>query len=403
MISDCNPKLQSFYVLGDNMIYFDNGATSGKKPEIVLRSINNCLKNYNANPGRSGHNLSVMAAEKVFETRKKIADFFGAKEPENVIFTANCTHSLNYVIKGILSRNDHVVVSELEHNAVMRPLHKTVSRYDMATVSFLDDKETVENFKNLINKNTKMIICTAASNVCGKMLPLKEIGRLCKDNNILFTVDAAQGAGIMPINMEEMGIDFLCIAPHKGLFSPMGIGILIAAREIPQTIIEGGTGSDSLNLNQPQIMPEMLESGTVNLPGIFGVSAGIDFIKKVGKNNIYSHEMSLIQYIYKNLSKMENVILYTPFPQLHRYAPVLSFNIMGLTSDETASLLNKRGIYTRAGLHCAPFAHKKLGTQDTGTVRVSLGYYNTRNEAEYFIKTVRNLQKSNKILQFGID
>ena len=385
------------------MIYFDNGATSGKKPSKVIEAVNYCLKSYNANPGRSGHNLSISAAEKVYEARKKVAKFFGGKAPENVIFTANCTQSLNYVIKGVLNRNDHVIVSELEHNAVLRPLHKTVNKYDVATVSFFDDNETLKNFKNLINQNTKMIICTAASNVCGKILPLKELGKLCRENGILFTVDAAQGAGVLPIDMEEMNIDFLCVAPHKGLFAPMGIGILIADKKIPYTIIEGGTGSESLNLNQPQTLPEMFESGTVNLPGIFGVSAGLDFIKSNGREKIYRYEMSLIQHIYKSLSKMENVILYTPFPELNKFAPVLCFNIVGKSSDETAALLNEKGICVRAGLHCAPFAHKKMGTEKIGAVRVSCGYFNTTRDTEYLINTIRNLQKSNKILQFGID
>lgn len=385
------------------MIYFDNGATSGKKPLKVIESVNNCLKNYSANPGRSGHDLSVSTAEKVYETRKKAAKFFGAKEPEKVIFTANCTQSLNYVIKGLLNRNDHVIVSELEHNAVLRPLHKTVNKFDIAKVSFFDDNETLKNFSDLINKNTKMIICTAASNVCGKILPLKELGKLCRENDILFAVDAAQGAGVLSIDMEEMNIDFLCVAPHKGLFAPMGIGILIANKKIPNTIIEGGTGSESLNLNQPQTLPEMFESGTVNLPGIFGVSAGLDFIKSSGRENIYRYEMSLIHYIYNSLSKMENVILYTPFPEIGKFSPVTCFNIIGKSSDETAEFLNKKGICVRSGLHCAPFAHKKFGTQNIGTVRVSPGYFNTRRDAEYFVSAIRNLQKSNKILQFGID
>ena len=374
------------------MIYFDNAATSGKKPQSVINAVNYCLQKYNANPGRSGHDLSIGAALKVYEVRKKVADFFGAEGAENVVFTMNCTQGINFVIKGILQKNDHVIISDLEHNAVMRPLHKTVSNYDIASVSFDDDEETVNNFRNLINNNTKMIICTAASNICGKMLPLKRIGELCKEKDIIFAVDGAQGAGIMPINMKEMNIDFLSIAPHKGLYAPMGVGILIARKEIKNTIMEGGTGTDSLNLNQPTVMPEMLESGTLNLPGIFGISAGIDFLKKTNNERIYNHEISLVQELYRKLSKTEYAVLYTPFPKTGIYAPVLSFNILGKPSDEIASLLNKKGIYTRAGLHCAPIAHKKIGTDKNGTVRVSPGYFNTRQEIERFMYVIKSLE-----------
>ena len=375
------------------MIYLDNAATSGKKPQSVINSVNDCMYRFNANPGRSGHNLSIAAALKVYETRKELADFFGADGAENVVFTMNCTESLNFVIKGVLKKGDHIIISDLEHNAVMRPLYKTGLNFDVASVCLDNDEETVGNFCRLINKNTKMIICTAASNVCGKILPLKKIGDLCADRGIFFTVDAAQGAGILPINMKEMNIDFLCIAPHKGLYAPMGTGVLIATRKIENTIIEGGTGSDSLNLKQPEIMPEMLESGTTNLPGIFGISAGLNFLKKKKISQIYQHEIQLIQTLYKRLKHMENIVLYTPYPAFESFAPVLSFNMLGVPSDECSAHLNKYGIFTRAGLHCAPLAHKKLGTAQNGTVRVSPGYFNNKNEIVSLIECIRNFKK----------
>ena len=378
------------------MIYFDNAATSGKKPQAVIDAVNLCLKRYSTNPGRSGHNLSISAAVAVYETRNKIAEFFGTSGAQKVIFTPNCTTALNYVIKGVLEKQDHVIVSELEHNAVMRPLHKTVKNYDVACVSLYDDEETLKNFEKLIKSDTKMIICTAASNVCGKMLPLKKIGELCKRRGIYFLVDAAQGAGVIPINIKEMNIDFLCIAPHKGMYAPMGIGILISEKQIHKTIIEGGTGTDSLNIEQPKDMPEMLESGTQNLPAIFGVSASIDFLKSRGIDRIYEHELSIIQKIYDTFSKDEDIVLYTPYPEKNCFAPVLSFNVLGKNSDETAEFLNKNGIYTRSGLHCAPLAHKKFGTQNTGTVRISTGYFNSRNDVISLINVVNNYKKVTK-------
>lgn len=374
------------------MIYFDNAATSGVKPQGVIKAVENALKNYSANPGRSGHVLAQKTAEKVYDTREKIADFFGAKAPDNVIFTMNCTHSLNIVIKGVLRRGDHIIISNLEHNAVLRPLKKWGVSYDVVNVDFADDGKTVENFKNKFKTNTKMVLCTAASNVFGKMLPLKEIGKICKERGVFFAVDAAQGAGVIPINMEEMNIDFLCIAPHKGLYSPTGIGILITDKFIHNTIIEGGTGTNSLELTQPMMLPERLESGTLNIPAIFGVFAGIDFIKSKGIDKIYSHEMMLIQKLYKSLKNTEGIILYTPQPKMGEYVPVLSFNYGDLHSEKVGNFLAEKSIAVRAGLHCAPLAHKAFGTENRGTVRVSVSAFNTMLEIEEFYSAIKSLK-----------
>lgn len=377
------------------MIYFDNAATSGMKPQGVIKAVESALKNYSANPGRSGHFTAQKTAEKVYETREKVADFFGAKATDNVIFTMNCTHSINIVIKGILHRGDHIIISNLEHNAVLRPLKKWGVSYDVVKVDFVDDGKTAEEFKSKIKTNTKMVLCTAASNVFGKMLPLKEIGKICKNRGILFAVDAAQGAGVMPINMKEMNIDFLCIAPHKGLYSPTGIGILITDKFIPNTLIEGGTGTNSLELTQPMILPERLESGTLNIPAIFGVSAGIDFVKKTGLEKIYNHEMMLTESLYKSLKNTDGITLYTPPPKRGEYAPVLSFNYGDLHSEKVGNILSEKGFAVRAGLHCAPLAHKAFGTQDRGAVRVSVSAFNTLQEVQEFqkvLKTIKNFK-----------
>ena len=370
------------------MIYFDNAATTGHKPIGVTNAVNWTLKNLSANPGRSGHKISEQAADSVYKTRDALASFFGAEGAETVAFTANCTTSINFVLKGILSGEDHIVISDLEHNAVMRPLEAMKISYTMAEVSLDDDNKTVNNFERAINRNTKMIFCTAASNVLGKTLPLKRIGELCKKRGLLFGVDAAQGAGVIPINMLEMNIDFLCIAPHKGLYAPMGVGVLIARKPLKRTIIEGGTGTDSINFAQPDIMPEMLESGTVNLPAIIGTRAGLEFIKSK-QGCIFDYEMRLVNRFYKGLLKNDRAVLYTN-PLLGGFAPVLPFNFRDKSSDETAQFLNERGFALRAGLHCAPTAHKKIGTTAIGAVRFSPSVFNTEQQVDLMLK---NLEK----------
>lgn len=370
------------------MINFDNAATTGKKPQSVINAVNNALYRFSANPGRGGHNLSVFAAEAVYSAREKISRYFGASGADNVIFTSNCTAAVNYVLKGFLKPGDHIIISDLEHNAVVRPLQKIDVGVSVAKVDLLSDDKTVENFETLIKENTKMIFCTAASNVCGRALPIKKIGDICKKRNIAFGVDAAQMAGVRPINMRDMGIDFLCVAPHKGLYAPMGLGILIAQRDIGNTLIEGGTGTNSISLYQPDIMPERYESGTINVPAIMGAAAGIDFVSGRARD-AYNKEFEMVARLYDSLDKMSNITLYTPKIVKNLYMPVLSFNVKGKASEQTAAYLNSKGIAVRAGLHCAPNAHKKLKTIDGGTVRVSPSYYSTLSEIAYLIKILK--------------
>ena len=258
------------------MVYFDNAATTGKKPLSVIKSVNRSLYEYSANAGRGGHKASMKAAEEIFKVRKKVADFFGASGEEKVIFTPSCTAAINYVLKGILKQNDGLVISSLEHNSVTRPaetLRKSGVELSVAEVIFSDKEATVRSFERAIKPNTKVVLCTHASNVTGEVLPIKEIGEICALKGVPFAVDAAQTAGILDINMQEQKIDYLCVASHKGLYAPMGTGILIALGEIPRTLIEGGTGSMSISYEQPLDLPEAFESGTANVPGIAGVSA----------------------------------------------------------------------------------------------------------------------------------
>lgn len=374
------------------MIYLDNAATTYPKPQSVIKAVDDALKK-SANPGRSGHTLSQSTAISVYEVREKLKDMFSAPSVENVVFTLNCTHAINYVLKGLIKSGDRIVTSSFEHNAVMRPLEKLKKQgvhIDIAE-SYPDDKEaTVRSFSRLINTNTKLVICTAASNVIGLKMPIKEIGMMCKQFGISFCVDAAQLAGVCDINMKECNIDYLCIAAHKGLYAPMGTGVLITKDNRLDTIIEGGTGTASIMLDQPNDLPEMLESGTINVPGIIGLGAGIDFVKSKGFDKIYNHEMGLVKRLYKQLKSTPGVKLYTPEPD-DNYAPVLSFNINGLNSVDSASKLNSLGFATRAGLHCAPFAHKRIGTIESGTVRICPSVFTSGQDIDKFAAAVRQI------------
>ncbi len=377
------------------MIYLDNAATTGVKPQKVIYAVNNALRQYSANPGRSGHVLSVKTQEQIYYCRKKCAKMFGAKDETAVIFTLNCTAALNTVIKGCLKSGDHVVVSSLEHNSVMRPLEHLkkdgVIDYDVAEVVFGNIQATYRAFERCIKDNTKLIVCTHASNVNGLIMPIEQIGNMCKSRKILFAVDAAQTAGVLNIDMQAMNIDFLCVAPHKGLYAPMGTGLLIANADIEKTIIQGGTGSDSGNLLQLPIIPEGFESGTVNVPGICGVSAGVDFVNSVTMDYIHKKEMKIARLLYERLYSLKNVITYTPYPDNASSVPVIPFNIAGMPSEETARYLNVKGIAVRAGLHCAPSAHKRLGTLDGGAVRVSPSFFNSAADADMLYKALKSM------------
>ncbi len=247
----------------------------------------------------------------------------------------------------------------------MRPLEKLKKNgctIAVAEVFFDDPEATVRSFARLIDDNTRLVICTHASNVCGVVLPIEQIGRLCRDRGVLFAVDAAQSAGVIPIDCSAIPIDFLCMPGHKGLYGPMGTGALFCKSDLPDTLTEGGTGNFSASFVQPEDYPERLESGTVNLPGIVGLKAGVDFVQKKGVERIHQYEMQLLQTTYRGLKQTRGVTLYTPYPEMERFVPVLCFNVAGLHSAQTAELLNKAGYALRAGLHCAPAAHRRLGT-----------------------------------------
>ncbi|MGN1457547.1 MAG: aminotransferase class V-fold PLP-dependent enzyme [Acutalibacteraceae bacterium] len=376
------------------MIYLDNSATTFPKPWTVQNAVNNSLK-YSANPGRSGHKLSIKASEEIFLARKTAAEFFNAKNETDVIFTLNCTMSMNMVIKGMLKSGDHVVVSEMEHNAVMRPLEKMAEKgvtFTQAAVFPEDNDKTVDSFRKAINAKTKMIICVHASNVWGIKLPIERISALAHEYGLLFAVDAAQSAGIVPIDVQQSGIDFLCVAGHKGLYGVMGTGILILSENaIPDTIIEGGTGSNSVSFEQPQELPDRFESGTPNVSGIVGLRAGIQFVRQKKPENIAKHEFMLIQRLYRELAKMKKIRLYMPMPTPQYFVPILSFNIDGYDSETAAAILNKNNIAVRAGLQCSPAAHKMCGTLESGAIRISPSVSTKTSDIDYLVSVLKKL------------
>lgn len=376
------------------MVYLDNAATSGKKPNEVINAVANSLKYLSANPGRGGNDMSIKAALSVYSVRKKIKEMFNATSENNVCFTGNCTAAINMILYGVLNGGDHVIISSLEHNAVSRPLNylKTYKgiEYDIAKVDMLHRERTVENFKRLIRKNTKMIFCTHASNVTGCIMPIEELGKLCKEREILFGVDAAQSAGVIEIDIKKMNIDYLALAPHKGLYAPMGTGVLIAERPIKNIMISGGTGTNSLELVQPDELPERLESGTINLPGIMGIGAGINFVKTKNIKRIHKYEIELLKQAYFGIEKIGGK-LYTPPPTTEEYTPVLSFNIKDMSSGNVAKILNKNGIAVRSGFQCSALAHRHLGTTIGGTVRISPSLYNNKKEIERMIFLLKNI------------
>ncbi len=365
------------------MIYLDNGATTFPKPQSVLRAVNEAMSLYGANPGRGGHAMTMKAGRRVYETRQALADMFSCGS-DRVAFCDNCTSALNTAIRGCLKKGDHVIISSLEHNSVLRPVHamkkEGLITYDVFFVEPCSKEKTLSNLKALIKKNTAAVICTAVSNVFGTVLPVAEIGALLEGRGILFIVDGAQAAGSHRLNMSEDKIDILCLPGHKGLMGPMGTGLLLFnERAEPLPLKYGGTGSGSMSPDQPDFYPDRLESGTVNLPGIAGLGAGVSFIRSRGLEAISQSESELISVLREDLSVIKGAEVYSLMHSTPR-TNLLSFNIKGKHSEQVAELADKRGIALRAGYHCSYLAHKSYGTEKNGTVRVSVGPFNTKKD-----------------------
>jgi len=379
------------------MIYFNNAATSWPKPESVYQAVDTFFRNSGMNPGRSGSGKSMDAARKVFAGREEVADFFGVNDSAHIVFNSGATESLNTVIKGVLKRGDHVITSKMEHNSVLRPLER-LKIEKAIEVDYIDiDPESAEvNYQGIINAvkdNTRLIVISHASNVLGTVNDLKKIGEIAAAEEILFLVDAAQTAGVIPIDVEELKIDFLAVPGHKSLFGPPGVGALYVRD--PKSMLplkEGGTGTNSLSITQPEIMPDYLEAGTLNTPGIIGLAAGIKFIKNEGLARIHQREMTLLERLIAGLTDLPEIKLYGKKETKNRTA-VTAFNHQGLSSNQLAFKLQQEyDIQLRGGLHCAPLLHQSLGTDKTGMLRLSPGYFNTEAEVDKFLNIIETIK-----------
>ncbi len=378
------------------MIYFDNGSTSYPKAPGVAEAMAHFLEDGAFNINRGNYEQAYEIAGLVLETREMIADLFHAKSSKQVIFTPGITYSLNYLIKGGLVEGDHVLVTGLEHNAVMRPLfqiEKQGIQYDVVPVDE-DGTLHIEELEKRIQENTKLVIVVHASNVCGTILPIEEIGKICDKYRIFFAVDTAQSAGTLDVDMQKAKIDFLAFTGHKGLLGPQGIGGFVISDELDQRLtplIAGGTGSISDQLEMPQMLPDKYESGTMNLPGIIGLHAALKYLQNTGINNIHKKKMELTAYFLQELKNISGVRVVGKQGIENRTA-VISLDFENVDNAVAAfQLESEYGIMTRVGLHCAPIAHKSLGTYPQGTVRIAFSSSNTIEEIDVLVKALKEL------------
>lgn len=380
-------------------IYLDNASTTFPKPDCVADAVSDFIRNYGVNINRGTYAAAYNTEEMVFETRQMLCEQFHYPDCKNVIFTPNVTASLNIAIKGLLRAGDHVLTSSMEHNAVMRPLTQLRDEgvsFDRIPCS-TDGSLQFESIEPLLRPNTKALILTHASNVCGTMMPLREAGAFCRKHHLLFIVDAAQTAGVFPVDMEEMHIDVLCFTGHKGLMGPQGIGGMIIRDEaaaLCRPLISGGTGSISHLETVPNFLPDRFEPGTLNLPGIAGLHASLDFIRRTGMDAIRAHEQALTARFLSEVRAMDHIRLLGK-PTAEGRTGVVSLQVRHMDSARAAFQLEEQfGIMTRVGLHCAPGAHKTLGTFPEGTIRFSFGFFNTAEETDTAVWALRSLAAS---------
>ncbi|MGD0622913.1 MAG: aminotransferase class V-fold PLP-dependent enzyme [Thermacetogeniaceae bacterium] len=375
------------------MVYLDNAATTWPKPPVVEKAMVDALREKGGNPGRGSHRLALEAGRLVYHTREVLAGLFNVGDSSRVVFTINCTEALNLALKGLLKPGDHVLTSSMEHNSMIRPLKALSASGVEYTAVLCNQRGELDpgDLERGLQPNTRLIALTHASNVTGTLLPIAEAGVLARRHNLVLLVDAAQTAGVFPIDVEALNIDLLAFPGHKGLYGPPGTGGLYVRDGISLTPLRyGGTGSQSESEEQPEIMPEMFESGTVNTVGIAGLGAGVEFLLQEGLDRIREHEAALLEQLRSGLAAIPGMIIYGPGRQPQ--APVLSVNIRGNDSGEVAFLLDRiHQVAVRPGLHCAALAHRTLGTTKQGTVRFGLSYFNTAEEIRQAIKAMEEL------------
>jgi len=383
------------------LIYLDNAATTYPKPASVLNEMRDFMLYRGGNPGRGSYSLSFSAAEAVFKCRSQIVNIFRSNSPENVVFTYNTTYALNIAIKSVIRRYGRILISNFEHNSVLRPIYglsvRNLCSLDIFDACHKDPNDIISEINRMLRPTTAAIVVTHASNVCGVTLPIKQIGEICRRNNIIFILDAAQSAGIIDIDVNECNIDALCAPAHKGLYGPQGCGFILFSDKFKdsstiQTIIEGGSGVNSLARTMPEMLPERLEAGTLGVPSIAGLSAGLDFVANKGISDIYAHENRLKSILTEKLSSCPELI--TVYAQAFTKGNTVLFNVNSMPSEEVASELGRRNICVRGGFHCSPLAHKRLDTGPNGAVRASFSVFNTARETEFAATEIINIAKN---------
>ena len=395
-------------------IYLDNASTTFPKPREVADAVYQYMTGVGSNIGRGGYTSAYAAEEAVFAARQLLCDFFGGEDAKNVVFTKNVTEALNVIIRGLLEKGDHVLVSAMEHNAVMRPLQligrelEAGEQAPAAVISFSRipcDKEgnlQLEALPKLVQQRTKAVLMTHASNVCGTLLPLARVGEFCQDKGLLLLVDSAQSAGVFPINMQQLHIDALAFTGHKGLLGPQGIGGFVLREHMVKRLapfIVGGTGSLSHTESTPRFMPDKFEAGTLNLPGIMGLAAGVRWINQRGMASLRAHELALTEQLLTGLLDLEQqgLLRIVGRRDIVQRTSVVSIAATKQDLAVVAHRLNEEyGIATRVGLHCAPNAHKTLQTYPTGTLRFSMGWHNNEEDIDAALKALR------EVLGYGV-
>ena len=371
------------------MIYLDSAATTLQKPPMVARAVFSAMSRM-ASPGRGGYPAAMAAANTIFACREAAADLFHVSEPDRVVLTMNATHGLNLAIKTLVSPGDTVLISGYEHNAVTRPLTAIPNvSVKIADAPLFQPEAMVERFRELLTQEVNCVICTHVSNVFGYVLPIEDIAALCQQRGVPLILDASQSAGTLPVFLEELGAAFIAMPGHKGLYGPQGTGLLLCAQSATP-LIEGGTGSLSMLQEMPDFLPDRLEAGTHNVPGAAGLLEGLRFVQRKGTAHILEHERRLAAQCVRALPSIKGVEVYAE-PQLTRQAGVVSFRVGGIDCEEVGTYLARQGIAVRSGLHCAPLAHRTVGTLETGTVRVSFSAFNMPGEVRSLVQAVSRL------------
>ncbi|MBQ3404919.1 MAG: aminotransferase class V-fold PLP-dependent enzyme [Oscillospiraceae bacterium] len=369
------------------MIYLDNAATTLKKPPEVIRRVKEAVSCMSS-PGRGAHQWAAEAAETLYRCREKAAELFGVTEPERVVVTFNATHGLNIAVRSLVKPGDRVLISGYEHNAVLRPLHALGAKVEVFQSELFEPGNCLLAFESRLTEDTKLVVCNHISNVFGFVQPVQAIARVCRERGIPLVIDASQSAGVEKISFSELQAAFIAMPGHKALYGPQGTGILLCGCDDPVPLLYGGTGSDSKPVTMPEYLPDRLEAGTHNMPGLAGLEAGLDFVLEKGTERISAYEKKLMGYLTESMRRIGKTELYASEKTAHQ-AAVLSFNIPGMEPETVAEELSKRGIAVRAGLHCAPLAHETAGT--AGTVRASLSVFTSRREVNTFLNAVEDI------------